>query len=121
MDFKVDNIEIEEIAPETKPEEKPEKKVVVKKPKKPSYAKGRYTRLPPVKAVNKAIVQSLNGRFLKEKKNKLKLTDCEIGEASLYMVEYYTAIDPFHPALVVMGAVFSLGMKVQELQGGEDA
>jgi hypothetical protein len=121
MAFEIESIEIEDIQTEPKVEKKDEKKVIVKKPKKPKYSKTRYARLPPTKVLNKFIVNNVNERFLKEKKTKLTVSECEIGEASMYLVEYYTAIDPYHPALVIMGAVMGLGLRVMELQGGPDA
>ena len=119
-EFKIENIEIESIEP-PKPKEETKPKMIVKKPKKPKYSKTRYARLPPTKVINKAIVGMVNERFLKEKKTKLTVSECEIGEASMYLVEYYTAIDPYHPALVIMGACMGLGLRVLELQGGPDA
>lgn len=110
-------IEIE-TSSEKKPKEKPEKEKPKKKPTK--YTSSRYKKIPVVPVVNKFIVNNLNDRFLKHKEKRLEITDCEIGEASMYLIEYYTAISPFHPALVLMGAIMGVGLKVMELQGGAD-
>ena len=109
-----------EIGDEPKaPDKKEPPKKQEKKKKKPKYVVSRYKKLPPTIVINKFVVNSLNSNFLADRKQKLEITDCEIGEASMYMLEYYTSIDPLHPALVMIGAIMGVGLKVMELQGGE--
>ncbi len=119
LKFDLRNIEIDD-APKPSPKKEAPKKAVIMKKKKPKYSQSRYKKLPPSIVINKSIVRTVNQKFLKDKEKKLQLTDCEIGEATMYMIEYYTAIDPMHPALVMMGAVMGLSLTVMELQGGAD-
>jgi hypothetical protein len=118
LDFNLRDIKIDDEPPKAEPG-KTEPKKVEKKKKKPKYTLSRYKRLPPSIVINKFIVNKVNADFLADQKKKLEITDCEIGEASMYMLEYYTAIDPLHPALVMIGAIMGLGLKVMELQGEE--
>ena len=105
--------------PESK--EAKEKKTKKDKPRrKPTYSKSRYGKLAPVKTFNKFIVGTTNNTVLKHKKQKLSKDDCEVGEAVMYMVEYYTAIDINHPALVMMAACMGVAFTTIELMGQED-
>jgi hypothetical protein len=119
MSIDLDKIELEPVEVEKPLEKEPPKTKVTKKVK--SYSKGRYTRLPPTKTINKAVVAEVNKRFLKEKKTKLTLKECEIGESMMYLVEYYAELDIHHPVLIFFGVTMALGLRVQELQGGPDA
>ena len=91
-----------------------------KSKKKPTYSKSRYGRLAPVKVMNRGITDTINNTVLKHKKKKLPKDECEIGEAVMYMVEYYTALDINHPALVMMSAVMGITFTVMQLAGDED-
>ena len=118
LKFSLENIEIGDEPVKVEPKKTGPKKVEKPK-KKPKYIASRYKKLPPTIVINKGIVNGVNNQFLRHRVKKLKITDCEIGEASMYMLEYYTAIDPLHPALVMIGAIMGVGLKVMELQSGE--
>lgn len=114
LEIEVESVKSKELPKTEKKDKKP--------PKRPkSYSASRYARLPPTKVINKFIVKNTNARILKDKERKLTIKDCEIGEATMYMVEYYTSLDPYHPVLVLMGAIMGFGMTVMELQSGPDA
>ncbi len=121
LKFDIQDIEIETVTEPVPKRTDPPKKVPPKKKKKPKWVSSRYKKLPPTIVINKTVVRTINTKFLEGKQNKLQVSDSEIGEATMYLLEYYTAIDPQHPALVMMGAVMGLGLKVMELQGGPDA
>lgn len=119
LDFDLTEIELAD-APKETPESTTPKKEPPKKKKKTKYTKSRYTRLPPSIVINKTVVSTVNKRFLADKKEQMKVSESEIGEASMYMIEYYTSIDPLHPGLVMMGAIMGVGLRVMELQAGKD-
>ena len=93
-----------------------EKKKKKKSRNKPKYSVNKYKNLPPTKVINKTVVNQLNNRYLADKKEQLKISECEVGEATLYMVDYYMELDPDHPALVMIGACMGIGFRVLELQ-----
>lgn len=114
-------IQLEAVDEVPQPQTEAQKRAAeAKAKKKPKYTKGRYTRLPPTKVINKGIADSVNATILKDKKQKLKQSDTEVGEAIMYMVEYYTAIDVNHPVLVFMSAAMSLSFTIIQLANKED-
>lgn len=124
MDFRPDEVEFTRV--EELPEELKDKKNKKsdKKPKKASkkrYAKGRYSKNPVTILINKTVTEGINTTLLKNKEKKLLPTDSEIGEATFYMVEYYTALDIHHPALVIFSAVLGLSMLTMQYMNEEDA
>lgn len=112
---KIEMTPVDELPTEATPPKKTEKKK-----SKPTYSKSRYSRLPPVKVLNRGITDTINGTVLKDKKVKLDKDECEVGEAVMYMVEYYTAIDINHPALVMMSAVMGITFTTMQLMQQDD-
>ncbi len=105
----------------TKKERDADKKA--KKPKKRrkiTYSKSKLGKLAPARVINKYIVAEINKEYLLDKPTKLKVSDCEIGEATMYMIEYYADLDINHPALIFFGAALSLGFTVMQLAEQKD-
>lgn len=118
MSFDLDKVEITPVDELPKP--KKEKDKPEKPKKKPTYSVGRYAKNPVCKVVNKGITDAANTYILKDKKKKMERKDCEVGEALMYMIEYYTAIDVKHPALIMLSAVMGVTFIILELNAGED-
>lgn len=105
MTFEIDEIEIKDVPEpvEVKPPKKePEKKK--KKRKKPTWSETRYKRNPLAKLISKKITDFTNKVTLKDYKGKIKRDDVLFGEAIVYTVEYYGAVDINHPAFVLVSA-----------------
>ena len=79
----------------------------------------RYKSNPVSGVINQGVVDALNSTVLEHKKQLTK-NDSQIGEATMYMVEYYTALDINHPALVMFSACMGLTLTVLELRGQPD-
>jgi len=101
------------VEPTTEKTEKKEKPK--KKSRKPTYSVRRYKSNPVSGVINKGVTDALNSTVL-EHHQQLKKGDSQIGEATMFMVEYYTALDINHPALVMFSAVMGLTMTVMELR-----
>ena len=95
------------------PREAP-KKEAKKKSKKITYVKSRYSRNPVSKVINKGIIDGANSTILRDKNKKLGKEDSDVGEALMYIVDYYAAIDINHPALVMLSAIMGVSFTIIE-------
>jgi len=91
------------------------------KKRKLKYSASKYKNLPPTKVINKAIIESINENLLTNKPKKMSVKECEIGEAMMYMMDYYLMIDINHPAVAFMGAAMGLGFATMNLMQQPDA
>lgn len=98
-----------EVSPTEKPK-KVETRGRKKKVKKPVYTKTKYSENPMAKALNGIVIGIANKSILKDAKEKLTKDDVEIGEATIYLVDYYGASVLGHPIFVLISAFVGLGM-----------
>ena len=111
---------VEELPEELREEEEGGEKKKISKRRKPKYGKGTKYRGAPANVINKGVVGAINSTVLKTKKKQLQPKDSEVGEAFMYMIDYYVAIDVDHPALVVLTACMGLAFATVELANLED-
>jgi len=89
---------------------KPDGRGRPKKQKKPTYSKGKYTENPMSIATNSFIATLMNKTVLKNATEKMEGTELEIGEASIYVMDYYSAGILGHPIMVLVSAFLGMGM-----------
>lgn len=87
-----------------------------KKKKKPEYNKEEYSNNPMVKILNTAIVSTANKTLLRNHE-KMTTEDTEIGEAVIYVLDYYSADILDHPIFVVISALLGFGAVIIDKRG----
>ena len=92
-----------------KPKKKKETRGRPRKKVKPTYTKTKYSNNPVAQAINQATCGVINKSALKEASEKLKPEEIEMGEAIVFLLDYYSGI-LLHPAMVVVSASVGVGI-----------
>ena len=80
-----------------------------KKRVKPTYTKAKYAGHPVAKVINEATCGVINKSALKEAPEKLKPEEIELGEATVFILDYYSDM-LLHPIMVVVSAGVGVGI-----------
>lgn len=80
-----------------------------KKKVKPTYTKNKYSTHPVAQVINKATCGIINKSALKDSTDKLKPQEIELGEATVYLLDYYSDM-LMHPAMIVVSAGVGVGI-----------
>ena len=80
-----------------------------KKRVKPTYTKSKYTSHPVAQVMNKALCGVINKSALKDSPDKLAPNEIEVGEATVYLLDYYSDM-LMHPVMILVSACVGMGM-----------